>query len=109
FVEPDYSASVMDYNNDCYPDIFTAPYCRTGGKVFRNDGNGHFTNVADEVGYDLYKMGNGQHACTFTTTPEDVNNDGYMDLFISEVHGGNAAGEFHSTIAINKGPDHNYG
>jgi len=107
-LEPMYGSAAMDFDNDCYPDILTAPYCRTGGKVFKNDGSGHFNNVADLVGYDLFRTGAGQAACTFSVIPEDVNNDGYMDAFLSVVHGGNGAGQFRSTIAINKGPEHNY-
>src|SRR5690606_2693161 len=79
--EPMYSAAAFDWNNDGFPDILTAPYCRTGGMVLRNDGAGGFTNVASSVGYDLYKIGDRQNACSFTITPEDVNNDGYMDAF----------------------------
>ncbi len=106
--EPMYGSAATDWNNDCYPDIFTAPYCRTPGIAFQNDGNGGFTNIATTIDYNLYHRGSGQQACTFAVIPEDVNNDGNMDLFFSVVHGGNGAGEFRSTIGINKGPDHNY-
>jgi len=108
YLEPMYGAAATDWNNDCYPDIFTAPYCRTGGKVFKNEGNGHFTDVAASVNYNLYRTGAGQPSCTFSVIPEDVNNDGYMDAFLAVVHGGNAPGQFRSTIAINKGPAGNY-
>jgi len=108
YLEPMYSASAIDWNNDCYPDVISAPYCRTGGKLFKNEGNGHFTNMATAAGYNLYRTGSGQAACTFTVVPEDVNNDGYMDAFIAVVHGGNAPGQFRSTIAINKGPQEDY-
>ncbi len=108
YLEPMYGAAATDWNNDCNPDIFTAPYCRTGGKLFRNDGNGSFTSIGETVGYDLARTGDRQAACTFGVYPEDVNNDGYMDMFLAVVHGGNAAGQFRSTIAINRGPDHDY-
>jgi hypothetical protein len=108
YLEPMYGAASVDWNNDCFPDILTAPYCRTGGKLFKNEGNGRFTNVSAAAGFDLQRMGQGQASCTFSVIPEDVNNDGYMDAFLAVVHGGNQPGEFRSTIAINKGPDHNY-
>ncbi len=103
-----YGSSATDYNNDCKPDIFTAPYCRSPGMVLKNEGNGTFTDMASALGYDLELTGAGQRSCTFSVIPEDVNNDGYMDLFFTVVHGGNAPGQFRSTIGINRGPDHNY-
>ncbi len=103
-----YGSSSTDYNNDCLPDIFTAPYCRSAGKVMKNNGDGTFTDMAAALGYNLERTGAGQRSCTFAITPEDVNNDGYMDLFFAVVHGGNTPGQFRSTIGINKGPDHNY-
>ncbi len=104
-----YGSSATDWNNDCYPDIFTAPYCRSPGMILRNNaGDGTFTNMASSLGYNLELTGAGQRSCTFAITPEDVNNDGNMDLFFAVVHGGNSPGQFRSTIGINKGPDHNY-
>ncbi len=103
-----YGSSSTDWNNDCLPDILTAPYCRSPGMVLRNNGDGTFTDMASALGYNLERTGAGQRSCTFAITPEDVNNDGNMDLFFAVVHGGNAPGQFRSTIGINKGPDHNY-
>jgi len=108
YLEPMYGAASTDWDNDCLPDMLTAPYCRTGGKLFHNEGNGHFTDVSASAGYNLYRTGAGQPSCTFGVIPEDVNNDGYMDAFLTVVHGGNLAGQFRSTIAINKGPDYGY-
>jgi len=106
--EPMYGSAVMDYNNDCYPDVLTAPYCRTGGIVWKNNGNGTFTDVASTLGYNLYLTGDGQPACTFTVIPEDVDNDGDMDAFLSVVHGGTDLGEYRTTIIKNKGAANNY-
>ncbi len=104
-----YGSSATDWNNDCYPDIFTAPYCRSPGMILRNNaGDGTFTDIAASLGYNLELTGAGQRSCTFAITPEDVNNDGNMDLFFAIVHGGNAPGQFRSTIGFNRGPDHNY-
>ncbi len=106
--EPMYGSAAFDWNNDCLPDIFTAPYCRTGGQLFRNEGDGTFSSIGKSVGYDLQRIGDRQASCTFAVYPEDVNNDGNMDMFLAVVHGGNGQGQFRSTVAINKGPDHNY-
>ncbi len=108
YMEPMYGAAATDFDNDCYPDIFTAPYCRTGGKLFRNLGDGTFTDVGKSKGYDLFRTGERQASCTFSVIPEDVNNDGYMDMFLAVVHGGNQPGQFRSTVAINEGPDKGY-
>src|SRR5690606_31533246 len=59
YPEPMYGSAATDFDNDCYPDIFTAPYCRTGGKLFRNQGDGTFTDIGKSKGYDLYRMGAG--------------------------------------------------
>ncbi len=109
YYEAMYGSSSTDYNDDCLPDIFTAPYCRSGGMVLKNQGDGTFVDMAPSLGYDLELPGaGGQRSCTFSVIPEDVNNDGLVDLFFSVVHGGNAPGQFRSTIGFNKGPDHNY-
>jgi hypothetical protein len=111
-MEPNYGSAATDWNNDCWPDIFTSPYCRTGGSLWMNNGDNTFTQVGDtsgSSGYNLKLAGdNGQAACTFSTVPEDVDNDGDMDLFLCVVHGGNNKDEFRSTIAYNLGPDSAY-
>ncbi len=108
YKEPMYGSAATDFDNDCYPDIFTAPYCRTGGKLFQNKGDGTFSDIGKSKGYDLFRTGAGQAACTFSVIPEDVNNDGYMDMFLCVVHGGNQSGQFRSTLAINEGPEKGY-
>ncbi len=108
-LEPIYGSAAYDYNNDCYPDLIVAPYCRTGGSVYKNNGDGTFTDVSTDVGYNLYLYGDGTtRACTFSVIPEDVDNDGDMDVFVSVVHGGNDPGEYRSTIIKNNGPLSNY-
>ncbi len=79
----------MDYNNDGLLDLFIANGRRSvsGNEVYypdqlwRNDGNGLFTNVTNTSGiaagepspyYDCW----GASAC-------DYNNDGYTDIFVS--------------------------
>jgi hypothetical protein len=109
-MEPMYGCSVVDWNNDGWPDILTAPYCRTNGQLLKNNGNGTFTNVAAEVGYNArYMQGdNGQNLCMWIAAPEDYDNDGDMDLFFSLVHGGNDPQEGRSTLVLNGGAANNY-
>jgi len=109
-LEPMFGCSVVDWNNDGWPDIFTSPYCRTGGTLWKNNGNGTFTNSSVSANYNTKFMqgDGGQNLCTWTTAPEDFDNDGDMDLMLGLVHGGNDAGEGHSTIVINAGADSAY-
>ncbi len=108
--EPMYGCSVVDWNNDGWPDIATAPYCRTNGQLWKNNGDGTFTNVAAQAGYNArYMQGdNGQNLCMWSAVPEDYDNDGDMDFFFSLVHGGTGVNEGRSAIALNGGASDNY-
>ncbi len=108
--EPMYGCGVVDWNNDGWPDIATAPYCRTGGQLWKNNGDGTFTNVAAEVNYNAHYMqgDNGQNLCMWSSVPADFDNDGDMDFFFSLVHGGLDANEGRSTIFVNEGAANSY-
>ncbi len=90
--------AVFDYNGDGRPDIFftnganiatlkkDAPKYRN--RLFRNDGNGVFTDVTDAAGLagSGYDMG---------VAAGDYDNDGHPDLFVAGLH--------HSTLYHNNG------
>jgi hypothetical protein len=90
--------AVFDYNGDGRPDIFftnganiatlkkDSPKYRD--RLFRNDGNGKFTDVTDAVGLagSGYDMG---------VAAADYDNDGHPDLFVAGLH--------HSTLYHNNG------
>lgn len=108
--KPAYGTNMMDWNNDKYPDIAMSPYCKSGGKFWKNNGNGTFEDVSADIGYNaLKKQGdNGQNICQWAAQPSDFDNDGDIDFYLCFVHGGRDPGEGKSTLVINKGPDSNF-
>src|SRR5579884_2956911 len=81
--------AVFDYNGDGRPDIFFANGAniatlqkddpKYSNRLYRNDGNGVFTDVTREAGLagEGYDMG---------VAVGDYNNDGHPDLFVAGVH-----------------------
>ncbi|HXJ93196.1 MAG TPA: CRTAC1 family protein [Terriglobia bacterium] len=57
----------------CIPSIFPP----TSSHLYHNDGDGHFTDVSAETGIA------GSKGKALGVVASDVNNDGYMDLFVS--------------------------
>ena len=82
--------AVFDYNGDGRPDIFftngadivtlkkTAP--KYSNRLFRNDGNGKFTDVTEQAGL----AGKG---FDIGVAVGDYDNDGHPDIFVAGVHG----------------------
>ncbi len=108
--EPMYGMNVTDWNNDGLIDVVTSAYCRSGGSLFMNNGNGTFTDVAPIIGYTGQLMGgdNGQNLCQWEAQPADFDNDGDIDLLQVDVHGGYDAGEGRTHVTINQGTEKNY-
>lgn len=90
--------AVFDYNGDGRPDIFFTNGANIAtlkkddpkyrNRLFRNDGNGVFTDVTDAAGLagSGYDMG---------VAVADYNNDGFPDIFVAGLH--------HSTLYHNNG------
>ena len=75
------SASVCDYDNDGWNDIYFTN-SRTGSlnALYHNNQDGSFTDVAGKLGVaDLNKKGTG---VSMGAVWGDYNNDGYEDLFV---------------------------
>jgi len=100
--------AVFDYDGDGQPDIFFANGCNmsTIGKtdpgysdrLFRNNGDGTFTDVTEKAGL----VGRG---FDIGVAVGDYDNDGHPDLFIAGVHGNalyhnNGNGTFTDATAI---------
>jgi tetratricopeptide (TPR) repeat protein len=66
--------AVFDYNNDGFLDVAIAA-AHAGISLYRNNGDGTFTDVSIESG--LYRATNG-----FGITAGDYNNDGHADLCV---------------------------
>jgi hypothetical protein len=81
--------AVFDYNRDGRPDIFFTNGANLAtlkkddpkyrNRLFRNDGNGAFTDVTGQAGVS----GNGFDS---GVAVGDYDNDGYPDLFVAGVH-----------------------
>jgi enediyne biosynthesis protein E4 len=67
---------VGDYNNDGWEDLFLTYYGQN--RLYRNNGDGTFTNVTAEAGL-LHPKTRYSTGCTFV----DYNRDGHLDLFVS--------------------------
>lgn len=114
--EPNYGATITDWNNDGWPDIMTCPYCRTEGTLWQNNRNGTFTDVTVDAGYTSKNNMRGnvdpgigaRELCQWEALPADFDNDGDMDVAQMLVHGGLGATEGRSPLSINAGPDDGY-
>ena len=76
----DMGIAVGDFDNDGWEDIYVASV--TKNHLYRNNGDGTFTDVTDKagVGTPTYK---GQKMWSAAAGWVDYNNDGKLDLFVS--------------------------
>ncbi len=69
------AATFADYDNDGKQDLFVTS-TRGGNILFHNEGNGRFRDVTKEAGLELI-------AHSATATFVDLDNDGYLDLIVT--------------------------
>ncbi|MCK4333713.1 VCBS repeat-containing protein [candidate division WOR-3 bacterium] len=95
--------SVGDFDNDGEVDIFVSVYRLQRNILWQNQGDGTFTDVAEEKGVigegTLFSKGHNIGACW-----GDYNNDGYLDLFTPITHHPGYPGDSTNHLWANDGP-----
>ena len=76
YTEGGHALDVGDFNNDGWIDIYVGSYSSLNCALFKNNGDGTFTDVATTTGTS------GNHD-TRTSTFIDYDNDGWLDIFSS--------------------------
>jgi hypothetical protein len=93
-----------DFNNDGWPDIHVSNYRLDPNFLYMNNGDGTFTEVAEEYGVQGYEF-QGSWGHTIGSMWGDFNNDGYLDLFNANLaHPRFASASDQSLLYINNGP-----
>jgi len=95
--------SVADYDNDGDVDIFVSVYRLQPNILWRNNGSGEFTNVAEEAGViGIFK--DDYYGHNIGAAWGDYNSDGYLDLFTPITHHSGYPGDYTSHLWSSSGP-----
>ena len=78
-----FCSSFIDYNNDRWPDLYTAHDRKRGNTLLRNNKNGTFSDVSIATGTELKMDG-------MSVSTGDCNNDGFFEIYVSNSEAGNA-------------------
>ncbi len=93
--KPVFCAAHTDWNNDGLQDLLIGTYAGRWNTLWRNNGDGTFTDVAQETGFDCdahgrtYVFGGADarfcNTCTFEAAVADYDCDGDMDCFLATI------------------------
>jgi hypothetical protein len=103
-----------DFDNNGWPDIYISNYRISQNWLFYNNKNGTFTDIAMDkgvTGEESQRMGNTYYGHTVGSAWADLDNDGDLDLFESnlvhkDLYRGPICGD--SQIYRNNGPGNDY-
>jgi hypothetical protein len=106
-----YGAQWCDYNEDGKPDLFVCNYRLQGNFLWKNNGNGTFTEVGEATGLIGHSKPGypGTYGHTIGCDWGDYDNDGRMDIILSQLaHPRFIAFSDRTALYHNDGPP-NYG
>jgi len=121
---PVYGVSHCDWNNDGFQDILVSVYGRQANRLWKNNGDGTFTDVApaarfdgDEIRHGRYPPGSTRtqeaewrsHGNSFSAACADYDDDGDMDVFLGEItHGWAGEASDRSSLLENLGANKDF-
>lgn len=94
--KPSFMGVWVDINNNTYPDLFVINDRFPGNSLYRNNGDGTFTDITESSGTSL------PFNDPMTATVGDFNNDGYLDIFMSN---GGSSFDMPPFLMVNNGDE----
>ncbi len=76
-----FASAFLDYNNDQWPDIYTANDKLTVNTLYENLGNGRFFDASQDTNCDA-RMN------AMCVNAADINQDGWVDIYVTNTHVG---------------------
>jgi len=92
--------SVADFNNDGYIDILVVSSIGTGFRLYRNNGDGTFTDVAGSSNIKEKTRFN------YSAPIADYNRDGYLDVFLARTD--SKPPKYYTTLFENSGGENHW-